>query len=169
MKYQWSNLLNRKAMAPPPEERLAEPAQILEARESDGKVRLRVMMSKEFYDYLYGFLEEKGYLSFNQDKIVSSLLLKYGLSKETRAALEENKRETDKLMSSYASMRFQTYEYYTRNSSIVCGLHNLLNENKALKQELKKKGFEQLVTEDEWDNWDDNFIEGIYQRYVFCK
>jgi len=71
--------------------------------------------------------------------------------------------------SRYASLSFKASEYYERNFEITKGLNYHLRLNKELKRELKEKGLGDYVSEDEWDNWDENFIKELYRRYVFCK
>jgi hypothetical protein len=98
-----------------------------------------------------------------------SLLLELGLSGESREELERNKNEMWKESSRYAAMSFQTSEYYAKNSAITMGLRLHLQENRALKKKLKEKGLGEYIREDDWDNWDDNIINELYRRYVFCK
>jgi len=74
-----------------------------------------------------------------------------------------------KVGSRYAALNFRTSEYYAPNNDIAVGLRLHLQENKSLKRELKENGMEEYVSEDEWDKWDENFINELYRRYVFCK
>ena len=166
MKIQWLGFLNKKKITQSQNE---EPVKILEARESEDKACLRVAMEYEFYNDLLEFLKPKRDVSFGHEKEAISLLLEYGLSEESREELERIKNEIERVGSHYAAMCFQTYEYYAKNNAITMGLRLHLQENKSLKRELKERGLGGYASADEWDKWDDNFIDGLYRRYVFCK
>ena len=97
------------------------------------------------------------------------LFLEFGLSEESREELERDKSEMWKVSSRYAAMSFQTSEYYAKNSAITMGLRFRLQENRALKKKLKEMDLGGCVSEDEWDNWNDNFINELYRIYVFGK
>ena len=161
--------MNKKKIIQSQEERPVDHVNILEVRESKDRVHLRVTFSGEFYNELHQFLEQKGYLFLGREKEGISLLLELGLSEESHDELERNKNEMAKESSRYAAMSFQTSEYYARNSAIAMGLRIHLEKNRSLKQKLKELGLGSYVSEDDWDNWDDNFIEELYRRYVFCK
>jgi hypothetical protein len=169
MKIRWPVISNREKIAQSSEEQPVEPVRILEAKESEGSVYLRLAMSREFYNELYEFLEHKGYVCFGREKAGISLLLEFGLSEESHETLERNKDEMSEMSSSYATMNFQTSEYYARNSAITRGLRIHLQENKSLKRKLKEQDAGSRLPEDEWDKWDDDFINELYRRYVFCK
>ena len=159
----------KEKIAPLEEEHPQEPVRILEAKENGDKVSLRVAMSREFYNELYEFLKQKGYVSLGREREGMSLLLEFGLSEENRSGLERNQKEMWKESSCYAAMTFQTAEFYARNTAITLGLNLHLQENRALKKRLKEKGLGEFVLEDEWDKWDENFIDALYRRYVFHK
>jgi hypothetical protein len=159
----------KEKIAPLEEEHPQEPVRILEAKENGDKVSLRVAMSREFYDDLYEFLKQKGYVSYKREKDGMSILLEFGLSEESREELERNRDEMWKVSSRYAAISFKTSEYYERNFEITKGLTYHIRLNKELKRELKEKGLGDYVSKDEWDNWDDNFVDRLYNRYVFKK
>jgi hypothetical protein len=169
MKIRWPVISNKEKTAQSSEEQPVEPVRILEAKESEGSVYLRLAMSREFYNELYEFLERKGYMCFGREKAGISLLLEFGLSEESHETLERNKDEMWEASSSYAAINFQTSEYYARNSTITRGLRIHLQENKSLKRKLREQGFGSYLSEDAWDKWDDNFVNELYRRYVFCK
>jgi len=145
------------------------PLRILRVKEHDGNVSLSIKLSDEFYKELYAFLNEKGLTCWGNDKAAIVLLLQFGLSGENEAGLERIKSEMERLASRYASMRFQTSEYYAQNNAVTCGLRQHLRENKMLKLALKEKGLGHYVSRDEWDDWDEKRINELYQLYVLCK
>ena len=167
MKIKQSGISNKDKITPPQEEQPVEPLKILEARESGDRVYLRVAISGEFYNELYEFLERTGLTCWGNDKKAVPLFLQFGLSEESREELERIKGEFLKVSSRHAAMSFQTSEYYAKSSTIAMGLRQVLQENKSLKRSLRERGLEKHVSEDEWDNWDDNFINELYRRYVF--
>ena len=169
MKIQKSGISNKSKIAQSQEEQPVEPVKILEITESGSNVCLRVAMSFEFYNELYEFLKQTGLTCWGNDKKAIPLFLQFGLSEDTREELERNKEELLKVGSRYAALNFQTSEYYASNNDIAIGLRLHLQENKSLKRELKERGLGHYVSENEWDKWDDNFINELYRRYVFCK
>lgn len=148
---------------------LAEPVEILEVRRSGDKVYLRVEMSPGFYSEVHEFLDQKGYVSFGRESEGMSFLLQFGISEESRTELERNQSQMWKESSQYAATTFQTAEYYARNTAITLGLHLHLQENRALKKELKEKGLDEFASKDEWDEWDEDAVDAFYRRYVFRK
>jgi len=160
---------NKDGITSSQEEQPVEPVKILEVKEKGDRVYLQVLMSSEFYNELYGFLKETGLTCWGNDKKAIPLFLQFGLSEESREELERMKGEFLKVSSRYAAMSFQTSEYYAKSSTIAMGLRQHLQENKSLKRSLRERGLGEFVSEDEWDNWDDNFINELYRRYVFCK
>lgn len=170
MKIPWLVYPNEEKIAPSQEGQPVEPVRILEVREGDGKVCLRLAMSRVFYNELHTFLEHKGWMSWgHNEKEGMALLLEVGLSGDSREELERNKEELLKVSSRYAAINFQTSEYYAKNSAITMGLRFHLQENKSLKQKMKEMDLGGCVSEDEWDNWNDNFINELYRIYVFGK
>jgi len=169
MKTKQSGISNKYEITSSPEEQPVEPLRILEARESGAGVYLRVSMSNEFYNELYGFLKQMGLTCWGNDKKAIPLFLEFGLSEESREELERVKEEFLKVSSRYAAMSFQTSEYYAKSSAVAMGLHQHLQENRSLKRSLRERGLWECVSEDEWDKWDDDFINELYRRYVFCK
>jgi len=169
MKIKRPRIPNKEKTTSLQKEQPAALVRILEAKENEGKIYLRVAVSREFHNELHEFLKQKGYVSFGREKEGMSLLLEFGLSEENRSGLERNQSEMWKESSCYAAMTFQTAEYYARNTAITLGLNLHLQENRALKKELKEKGLGEFVLEDEWDKWDENFIDALYRRYVFHK
>jgi hypothetical protein len=169
MKIKRLGISNKDKITPLQEEQPTEPVRILEAREKGGWVHLRVSMSKEFYNELYGFLKQTGLTCWGNDKKAIPLFLQFGLSEDSREELERIKGEFLKVSSRYAAMSFQTSEYYAKSSAIAMGLRQHLRENKSLKRKLRERDLGEYVSEDEWDNWDDDFINELYRRYVFCK
>lgn len=83
MKIQRPGISNKEKIAPSQEEQSIGSVKILEAKESEDGVHLRVVMSHEFYNELYEFLKQKGYVSFGREKEGMSLLLEFGLSEES--------------------------------------------------------------------------------------
>lgn len=142
---------------------------ILKVKTSEGMVCLRVAMSAEFYNELHEFLKQKGYVSLGREKEGLAVLLEFGLSGESREDLERSREELRKNSSRYAALSFQTSEYYVRNFEIVKGLNYHLRLNRELKRELKEKFPRERLPQDEWDNWDDDFVDKLYRRYVFGK
>jgi hypothetical protein len=170
MKIQRPGISNKSKIAQSQEEQPIEPVKILEITHSQGNVCLRVAMSFEFYNELHTFLEHQGWMSWgHNEKEGIALLLEFGLSEESREELERNKEELLKVSSRYAALNFQTSEYYANNSAIAMGLRLHLQENKSLKKKLEKRGLGGYVSEDEWDKWDDNYINELYRIYVFCR
>ena len=169
MKIQKPGISNKSKTAQSQKEQPVEPVKILEITESQGSVCLRVAMSFEFYNEVYEFLKQTGLTCWGNDKKAIPLFLRFGLSEDTREDLERNKEELLKVGSRYAALNFRTAEYYATNNDIAVGLRLHLQENKSLKRELKENGMEEYVSEDEWDKWDENFINELYRRYVFCK
>jgi hypothetical protein len=169
MKIKEPRIPNKENITPLQKEQPVELVRILKAKESGDKICLRVAMSREFYNELYEFLKQKGYVSLGREREGMSLLLEFGLSEESREELERNKNEMWKESSHYAAISFQTSEYYAKNSAITMGLRLHLQENKLLKQKLKEKGLGDYASEDEWDKWNDSFISELYRRYVFGK
>jgi len=169
MKIHWPGISSKSKIAQSQEEQPVEPVKILEARESEGNVCLRVVMSFEFYNEFYEFLTQNGLTCWGNDRKVIPLFLEFGLSEESREELERDKSEMWKVSSRYAAMSFQTSEYYAKNSAITMGLRFRLQENRALKKKLKEMDLGGCVSEDEWDNWNDNFINELYRIYVFGK
>jgi len=169
MKIKWPGISNKAKIALSHEESPVEPVNILEVRKNDDGVHLRLAMSRGFYDELYEFLTQNGLTCWGNDKKVLPLFLQYGLSEDSREELERNKEEIWKVSSRYAALNFQTSEYYAKNSAITMGLRFHLQENKSLKQKMKEMDLGGCVSEDEWDNWNDNFINELYRIYVFCR
>jgi hypothetical protein len=169
MKIKWPGISTKEKFMPSQEEQPVESAKILEIKESEGKVCLRVAMSREFYNELCDFLKQNALTYWGNDKRVIPLLLQYGLSEESREGLGKYENELLKVGSRYAAINFQTSEYYAKNQAITMGLRLHLGENKLLKQKMKANGLESYLSEDEWDKWDDNFISELYRRYVFGK
>ena len=169
MKIQKPGISNKSKTAQSQKEQPMEPVKILEVTESQGNVCLRVVTSFEFYNEVYEFLKQTGLTCWGNDKKAIPLFLQFGLSEESREELERIKGEFLKVSSRYAAMSFQTSEYYAKSSTIAMGLRQHLSENKSLKRSLRERGLGEYVSEDEWDNWDDNFINELYRRYVFCK
>jgi len=169
MKIKRPRISNNDKITASQEEQFVGPVKILEVKERQDRVYLRVSMSSEFYNELYGFLKETGLTCWGNDKKAIPLFLQFGLSGESREELEKIKGEFLKVSSRYAAMSFQTSEYYAKSSTIAMGLRQHLQENKSLKRSLRERGLGEYVSEDEWDNWNENFINELYRRYVFCK
>jgi hypothetical protein len=145
------------------------PLRILEVKRDDDKVRLRVKLSPEFYSELYRFLEQKGLACWGHEKEGIALLLEFGSCGESCEEMDKDIEAMRRDGPRYAAMSFQTAEYYARNGAIVMGLRFHLQENRALKKKLRENGLGDLVSEDEWDGWDNSIIEDLYRRYVFGK
>jgi hypothetical protein len=169
MKIKSSGTSHKDKVAQSQKEQPVAAIRILEIRESEGKVFLRVAISFEFYNELNGFLTRNRLTYWGNDRKVIPILLEYGISDDSDEELERQQDEMTKVGSRYAAINFQTAEYYARNSAIAMGLRLHLQENRSLKRKLKKIGLGEYVSEDEWDNWDNNFIDELYRRYVFCK
>jgi hypothetical protein len=169
MKIEKPRIPNKEKTTSLQKEQPAALVRILEAKENEGQIYLRVAMSREFHCELHEFLKQKGYVFWGREKEGMSLLLESGLSEEDRSGLEKNQSEMSKESSCYAAMTFQTAEYYARNTAITLGLNLHLQKNRALKKELKEKGLGEFVPADEWDKWDEDFIDVLYRRYVFHK
>jgi hypothetical protein len=169
MKINWHGISNKAKIVPSHEESPVEPVNILEVRGNDDAVHLRLAMSRGFYDELYEFLEQNGLTYWGNDKRVVPLFIQYGLSEESRGDLEKYENELLQVSSRYAAINFQTSEYYARNQAIAMGLRMHLEENKYLKQKMKANDLASYLLEDEWDKWDDNYINELYRKYVFGK
>jgi len=169
MKINWHGISNKKKLGVLQEEQPVEPVNILEARKADDRVHLRLAMSRGFYDELYKFLEQNGLTYWGNDKRVVPLFIQYGLSEESREGLEKSENDLLKVSSRYAAINFQTSEYYAMNQAIAMGLRMHLEENKYLKQKMKANDLASCVSEDEWDKWDENYINELYRKYVFGK
>jgi hypothetical protein len=169
MKINWHGISNKEKIAPSHEESPVEPVNILEMRKNDDAVHLRLAMSRGFYDELYEFLEQNGLTYWGNDKRVVPLFIQYGLSEASREGLEKFENDLLKVRSRYAAINFQTSEYYAKNQAITMGLRMHLEENKFLKKKMKANGLASCVSEDEWDKWDDNYINELYRKYVFGK
>jgi hypothetical protein len=143
------------------------PVQITGADINADTTKLNIIFSSSFKAELFSFLEHKGYLAFGQETKGIAQLLRYGLSEKNRSELEKNKSELD--LSQYAGMRFELYQCYQDNNTVTLGLSMSLAENRKLKQALRTEGLDNLVPQDDWDNWDDRFIKTFFQRYVFGR
>jgi len=140
-----------------------------EEKESEKKIKLHIEMSNEFYDELHDFLKKKGYIQQRREKEGILILLKFGLSEESHEELEQNKEEMIELSSEYAMKTYFTSENYQENFEFVKGLNYHLNFNRGLKKELIRRNLCEAVPLDEWDKWDDEYVECLYQKYVFKK
>lgn len=140
-----------------------------EEKESVKKINLHIEMSHEFYDELHDFLKKKGYILQRREKEGILILLEFGLSEESHEELEKNKEEMIELSSEYAMKTYFTSENYQANFEFVKGLNYHLNFNRGLKKELKRMNLCEAVPVDEWDKWDDEYVECLYQKYVFKK
>jgi hypothetical protein len=40
-------------------------------------------------------------------------------------------------------------------------------KNRLLKRRLQLKGLQKLISEDEWDCWDESVIDNYYHKYYF--
>ena len=146
----------------------ADSVHILEAiKMKDCRVCLNVAMKQDFYDELYMFLKQKGYISLKREKEGIELILEFGLSKEKRNNLEKIRDEMRD--SSYAAVKYKCYKYYKENQAITIGLNIHLQNNKLLKKKLMEHGMDDYVSEDDWDDWSEKTIDGLYRRYVFGK
>lgn len=146
-----------------------KPITILKAEEKEGKAYLQIKFDRAFYEEIAAFLIQKGYALNAGDKTGIYLLIEFGLSDDSPEELEKIKQEMLKSSSRNAAMSFRTAQYYSNNQTIAIGLTVHLSENRRLKQELKEKGLGQYVAENEWDRWDDEYVDGLYKKYVFGK
>jgi len=146
-----------------------EPVRIVEVRQSETGTVLRIALSNEFYDELFGFLKQKGYSALGRDQEGLSLLLEFGLAEDTQKELENNRNEMWKEGPRYAAISFKTAELYARNFDLTKGLRLHLLQNRSFKKRLLEMGYPDYVTQDEWDSWDENTIKEFYNRYVFGK
>jgi len=144
-----------------------DPIKILGVRQENGKIFVKISITRKYYEYLYHFLKEKGLIGLTGGKDGISLLLEYGLTDLTPEDL--SKQWDIQKMSRYAAACFKCYELFEKNCAIAAGLKFHLLENKNLKKKLREKGMDHEVTEDEWDNWDQTRIKEFYDRYVFCR
>lgn len=158
-----------KKSAPAQNDQPAPPLWVLEVKESSGRVYLRIALSPDFYRELYQFLEQKGFVSYGHEADGIALLLEFGCSTESHEELQQDTEAMRRDGAHYAAMSFQTAEYYAKNSAIAMGLRFHLQENRLLKKRLKEQGLGGLVTEDEWDRWDEDTIVELCRRYVFCR
>ncbi|KTB49344.1 hypothetical protein [Dehalogenimonas alkenigignens] len=126
---------------------------------------IRLVLSPSFRKELFTFLEQKGYLAYGQENKGIAQLIRYGLSGKNRAKLEKNREDLD--LSKYAGMRFQLSQWYHDLNAMTLGLSASLEENRKLKQLLRDRGMSGIITEDEWDKWDREFIDMLFKRYVF--
>lgn len=147
----------------------SRPVTILAVQENGEKVCLQICFNPEFYKELDEFLSKKGYVNNGNDNAGIPLLLEFGLSGESREDLEKIKQEMLQSSSHNAAMSFRTAQYYSSNQAIAIGLTVHLSENKRLKEELKERGLGHQITENEWDSWDQKYINDLYQKYVFGK
>lgn len=166
--------MNYRRMAPGVPKETGEmavpcPVAILEARQNDRKVHLKLAMSDDFHARFYGFLEERGFLCYGHEKPGIALLIDYGLSEESRDELARNVSDMEAVMSRYAATRYRVHDCYEENSAIASGLRIMLAVNKSLKRRLKEAGLGNLVDEDDWDSWGEETVSSFYRKYVFCK
>lgn len=126
-----------------------------------------VEMSKDFYREAIMFLHDKGYMSAEEEQEGMALLLEFGLSEVNQEELERNGKNMREI--SYAALKFKCYELYKQNQAIVFGLRVHVQENKALKKKIAEKGIMVDGKEDEWELWDDEHLDVLYNRYVFNK
>jgi hypothetical protein len=152
------------------QERKSDLISALEATESREKVRIKVPIPYETAEKVRLFFKEKGILE-NQG---IPLLIQYGLSNESEEELEKLKNEMNSedgrnLWGKYAVTKFEAYEYFMENKSMVMSLSRTLEENRMLKKRLKIEGLTKFIPRDEWDNWDDSTVYAYYQRYVFGR
>lgn len=142
---------------------------LLEEVENRGKACLDVSITLEVAGKLDQFLKEKGF--YRKEGI--PMLIEYGLSGESKNELEKLNSEkaslAGQLLKEYAVMRFRIYEYLMENKSMTIRLRSLLTENRSLKERLKKEGFQSCISQDDWDNWDEETIDNLFHKYVFTN
>lgn len=158
-----------RSLAPGEEHQSPPPLRILEIRETNDRVYLRIALSPGLYRELYQFLEQKGFVSYGREADGTALLLEFGCSTESREEMQRDMEAMRRDGTHYAALSFQTAEYYAKNSAIAMGLRFHLQENRALKKRLREEGLGGLIAEDEWDRWDEGTVAELYRRYVFCR
>lgn len=142
---------------------------VLEEIESREKARLKVAIPHEVAEKLEQFLKEKG-LSKRQGV---PLLIEYGLSGESEEELEKLRLEKESqlhhLYGTYCNMKFRAYEYFMENKAITMRLPFLLSKNRSLKQKLVEEGLQGYISQDEWDNWNEDKVNEFFRKYVFMN
>jgi|WetSurMetagenome_2_1015567.scaffolds.fasta_scaffold405406_1 hypothetical protein len=123
-----------------------ESIEILETKENNGKVHLKVILSPRFHDDFYKFLSEKGFLCYGHEKPGIALIVSFGLNINNRDEMAKDMSEMENAMSDYAATRFRVYECYEETSKIASGLRLMLAQNKSLKRKLMENGLGQYVS-----------------------
>jgi len=139
------------------------------SEKKDEEPHLKIAVQPEVAEKLNRFLKEKGL----PERWALPLLVEYGLSDESEEELEKLRLEMQSKMrylwGKYAIIKFKAYGLSMDNTRITMKLNMLLSENQLLKKRLKDEGFQSLVPNDEWDNWDNTVTAKYYDRYLFIN
>ncbi len=152
---------------PAPASDAVRPLELTGVTREGGKVLLKLVLSREFHRGLTAFMEKQGFFYFGHEKDGIPLLLRYGLSHESRNELERNKNELD--LSAFAARNFASAELYQDNMALTLRLRQMLRQNRTLKRKLVERGQAEYISADPWDNWGDDYIAALYNRYVPCQ
>jgi len=151
----------------PSQRRRADVIAALEEVWSREKARLITTIPPEAAMKLKQFLMEKGL----PERQGVETLIQYGLSEESEEELEKLKKEKESRMNrmwhTYATMKFQAYEYFMENGLLTRRLPYSLSKNHSLKKQLENMGLQSLISRDEWDNWNEAMVDRYFRRYVF--
>jgi len=48
-------------------------------------------------------------------------------------------------------------------------LNFALSKNRSLKRKLVEEGLQSCISQDEWDNWDEEKVNEFFRKYVFMS
>lgn len=128
-------------------------------------VKLTVRFEGRTWKELSKFAKEKGYVKREE---LLALLFSYGVSEREGVDIEKRHSEMFALGGSYSAMKFQSYELFTDNRALTLALSSTLPENKKLRRLAEERGLIRPKKE-EWDDWNQEAIDGYYKRYVFVR
>ncbi|MDE1852772.1 MAG: hypothetical protein KGI38_03370 [Thaumarchaeota archaeon] len=128
-------------------------------------VKLTAKFEGKTWKQLSKFAREKGYVKREE---LLSLLFSYGVSGREGVDIEKRHSEIFALGGKYSSMKFQAYELFTDNRAHTMALSSMLPDNRRLRKLAVERGLAPTKKE-EWDDWNQEAIDGFYKRYLFIR
>jgi hypothetical protein len=134
-------------------------------RPRQGSVAVAARLDGETWKEVAKFAREKGYFRMNE---ILSLLFSYGVSDREGVDVKKRRSEMIELGRKYSAMRFRAHELFSDNQALTMALSTMLRDNRRLRKLAEEKGLIPAGKE-EWDEWNEELLDGFYRRYVFVR
>lgn len=140
---------------------------VVAEHDDGGGVIVEVSLAGAFRKKVDAFLEEKfGYISTREEEEVIATLVEFG-ARSSGATKLLSSTEKFAIAGRDSSLHFKQYEYFKQNRDVAIGLRTHLDRNRELKGKLRAVNRAESVPSDEWDSWDEDTVNGFYDKYVF--